>query len=254
MHRCDDGQGDRVTNREAWNADSDHYQGRHASDLGERPLAWGVWRIPESELNVLGDVKGRDILEYGCGAAQWSIALAAAGARPVGVDLSDRQLVHARRLAREAGVHVPLIQADGELLPFGNASFDVIFCDHGAMTFGNPECTVAEAKRLLRPGGVLAFCLATPWLDVCWDSTKRAVTDRLVEDYFGLGLMEYDGKTYYQFGYGEWIRLFREHDFVVEDLIEIQAPLDQETTYEDFVRHEWARRWPAEQIWKVRKP
>jgi len=53
-----------VTNREAWNADSDHYQGRHASDLGERPLAWGVWRIPESELNVLGDVNGRDILEH----------------------------------------------------------------------------------------------------------------------------------------------------------------------------------------------
>ena len=109
-----------MTNREAWNADSDHYQGRHASDLGERPLAWGVWRIPESELNVLGDVNGRDILEYGCGAAQWSIALAAEGARPVGVDLSDRQLVHARRLAREAEVELPLVQADGELL--GHAS------------------------------------------------------------------------------------------------------------------------------------
>ncbi|MGI9184330.1 MAG: RNA polymerase sigma factor [Solirubrobacteraceae bacterium] len=40
-----------------------------------RPDAWGVWQRPESELNVLGDVAGRDVLELGCGAAQWSIAL-----------------------------------------------------------------------------------------------------------------------------------------------------------------------------------
>ena len=65
-------------------------------------MAWGVWQIPEAELHVLGDVDGRDILELGCGAAQWSIALAQAGARPVGLDLSDRQLEHARRLDRGA--------------------------------------------------------------------------------------------------------------------------------------------------------
>ena len=36
--------------------------------------AWGVWQIPESELHVLGDVRGRDVLELGCGAARWSCA------------------------------------------------------------------------------------------------------------------------------------------------------------------------------------
>ena len=243
-----------MTNREAWNSDSDAYQHRHASDLGRRPMAWGVWRIPESELNVLGDVRGRDILEYGCGAAQWSIALANEGARSVGVDLSDRQLVHARRLASEAGVQLSLVQADGELLPFVDASFDVVFCDHGVMTFCNPDRTVAEAARLLRPGGLLAFCLATPWVDVCWDPEQGTVTRRLVEDYFGLGFMEHDGKTYYQLGYGEWIRLFRENGLSVVDLVEIRAPEEGDTTYQDFVRKAWARRWPAEQIWKVSKP
>ena len=47
-----------------------------------------MWQLPESELRVLGDVSGRDVLEFGCGAAQWSIALAAQGAR-VGDDLSS---------------------------------------------------------------------------------------------------------------------------------------------------------------------
>ena len=39
-------------------------------------VAWGTSQIPESELRILGDVAGKDILEFGCGAAQWSIALA----------------------------------------------------------------------------------------------------------------------------------------------------------------------------------
>jgi hypothetical protein len=41
----------------------------------------GVWQIPESELNVLGDVAGLDVLELGCGAAQWSILLTKQEAR-----------------------------------------------------------------------------------------------------------------------------------------------------------------------------
>ncbi len=44
--------------------------------MSSSPEAWGVWRIPETELGVLGDVSGLDVLELGCGAAQWSIALA----------------------------------------------------------------------------------------------------------------------------------------------------------------------------------
>ena len=56
------------------------------------PLAWGAWRRPESELQVLGDVTGRDVLELGCGAAQWSAALARA----------RRAAGRARRLDRTA--------------------------------------------------------------------------------------------------------------------------------------------------------
>ncbi len=70
-------------------------------------MAWGVWQIPEKELGVLGDVRGRDILELGCGAAQWSIALAKAGANPVGLDISENQLAHARSLMADGRCGVP---------------------------------------------------------------------------------------------------------------------------------------------------
>ena len=101
-------------------------------------MAWGTSQIPEVELHILGEVEGRDILEFGCGAAQWSIALAQHGARPVGLDLSERQLEHARRLMAEAGVSFPLIHGSAEAVPLPDASFDIVFCDHGAMTFADP--------------------------------------------------------------------------------------------------------------------
>jgi hypothetical protein len=69
-------------NRDSWNEDADAYQARHAAMLeASGGRAWGVWQIPEADLKVLGVVRDRDILELGCGAAQWSIALARAGAR-----------------------------------------------------------------------------------------------------------------------------------------------------------------------------
>jgi SAM-dependent methyltransferase len=76
-------------NRAAWNADADDYLARHGTRQLTGGMGWGTWFLPESELRVLGEVAGRDVLELGCGSAQWSIALARAGARPVGLDLSE---------------------------------------------------------------------------------------------------------------------------------------------------------------------
>ena len=83
-------------NRAAWNKSSEEYQSLHSEQLSKDPMAWGVWAVPEQTLGVLGDVSGKDILEFGCGGAQWSIALARLGARAVGIDLSEGQLAHAR--------------------------------------------------------------------------------------------------------------------------------------------------------------
>src|SRR5512139_1952386 len=128
-----------VQNRGSWDADCDSYQTDHGPQLAESGgHGWGVWQIPESELQVLGDVRGRDILELGCGAAQWSIALAKAGARPVGLDLSEKQLEHARRHMAAAGVDFPLVHASAGSVPLPDLSFDIVFCDYGAMTFGDP--------------------------------------------------------------------------------------------------------------------
>ena len=82
---------DAQTNRSYWDRESDEYQASHGRRLSTDPMSWGVWRIPERDLDVLGPVKGKDVLELGCGGAQWSIALAGAGAHPVGLDKQERR-------------------------------------------------------------------------------------------------------------------------------------------------------------------
>ena len=241
-------------NRAMWDGYSDEYQAKHGDTLAASGgYAWGTTQIPESELRVLGDVAGRTILEFGCGAAQWSIALAGLDALPVGLDLSGRQLQHARRLMTAAGVDFPLVHASAEAVPLADASFDVVFCDHGAMTFADPYRTVPEAARLLRPGGLFAFSHHSPIETICWPLDADEVGEQLALDYFGMHRIDVDDEVCFQLPYGDWIRLFRANRFVVEDLIELQPGPNAASSYRSASALSWARRWPAEEIWLLRR-
>src|SRR5687767_10881126 len=108
-------------NRKTWDFMAAGYQAKHGERLTETAMAWGVWRIPEAEVLALGEVAGRDVLELGCGAAQWSNALAGDGARVVGLDISGEQLRH----ARETAPALALVQGSAEELPFADEAFDL---------------------------------------------------------------------------------------------------------------------------------
>jgi SAM-dependent methyltransferase len=240
-------------NRSFWDADADAYQAAHAAQLA-RGRAWGVWAIPDAEVGALGDVRGLDVLELGCGAAHWAVALASDAAHVVGLDQSRSQLRHAAGTVAAAAAPVTLVCASGERVPFRDESFDLVFCDHGAMSFCDPERIVPECARLLRVGGRLVFNHATLLHTLCYDARADRQRDRLLRDYHGAGMFDWgDGTVDFHRTYGGWIRCFRDHGFVVDDLIELVPPEEPTTSYTHFVPAEWARRWPAEEIWVARK-
>jgi ubiquinone/menaquinone biosynthesis C-methylase UbiE len=191
------------------------------------------------------------VLEFGCGAALWSIALSRLGARCVGLDVSEQQLQHARENMKAATVDFPLVHASAESVPLQDGSFDIVFCDHGAMTFADPLLTVPEAARLLRPGGLLAFSASTPLHFVCWDDTNDSISRTLQHDYFNEHRADDGSSVCFSLPYGEWIALFRRNGFTIESLVELRPPDGAKTSYGDFVTREWATSWPAEQIWRV---
>ncbi len=241
--------GPEAVNRAFWDADADAYQATHGPTLAAAPDAWGIWRIPEATVGALGAVAGLDVLEYGCGAAQLGLALAARGARVTGLDQSAAQLGHARRNATTADRPLPLVAASATAAPFADASFDLVVCDHGAMSFCDPARTVPECARLLRDGGRLVFSTGTQLCYLTWDAEAGRQTRKLRTPWRPRWVVPSpDGTVDVVWSHGEWIRTLTAHDFVVDDLVELLAPPGARTTH-DFAPHAWARRWPAEEIW-----
>ncbi len=220
-------------------------------------ITWGIFGVPETELNALPDVDGRDVIELGCGTAYISAWLARRGARVTGIDNSNEQLKTARALQVEHGLDFSLIHGNAESVPLPDASFDLAVSEYGASIWADPHRWIPEAARLLRPGGDLVFLVnGTFWvLTVPETDTEGPAAEQLLRPYFGMHRFEWPDEPGVEFhlGYGDWIRLLRSSDFEVLDLIEIQAPPGAAEPGQSLVDPVWAQRFAAEQIWRARK-
>lgn len=150
-------------NRRWWDGDADAYQAEHGAFLGDADHVWCPEGLREEDVRLLGDVRGRHVLEVGAGAAHCSRWLLGQGAWPVAFDLSAGQLRHARRLNGSPGPAVPLVQADVLGLPFADGAFDLAFSAFGAVPFVVDSGRVMrEVARVLRPGGRWVFSVTHP--------------------------------------------------------------------------------------------
>jgi SAM-dependent methyltransferase len=152
-----------IANRRWWDADAADYLAEHGDFLGAADFVWCPEGLREADAGLLGEVRGRRVLEVGCGSAPCSRWLAAQGARVVGLDLSAGMLRHAGRAAQETGLAVPLVQADARRLPFADAGFDLACSAFGAVPFvADSAAVMREVARVLRPGGRWVFSVTHP--------------------------------------------------------------------------------------------
>jgi len=216
---------------------------------------WGIWGIPESDVQLLPDVAGLDTIEFGCGTGYVSAWLARRGARPVGIDSSAEQLATARRMQFEHELYFTLLHGNAENVPYPDASFDLVISEYGASIWADPYRWVPEAARLLRPGGRLIFLVNGSILVLCMpDDENEPATPMMIRPYRGMHRFEWesDESVNFHLGYGDWIRVLRANGFEVENLVELW-PAEGATTSYPFVTADWARNWPSEEVWIARK-
>ncbi len=250
--------GDRINMRRAWNEISPHYQAenRIPADL----VHYGPHCPSEERLRLLGDVRGKRVLEIGCGGGQCSIAFARRGALATGLDISDAQIAFARKLAGACGVKVAFHRANAESLrPIADASQDIVFSAYALQYVRRLERCFAEVHRVLRPGGLFVFSLDHPfWYCLAEDELRvensyfdREYTYRWVQR----GLRSRPRVRQRQRTVGEYYRLLRGAGMEVLDIIEPEPVA--EGSGQDWGGY-WAperqRMVPGTIIWKAVRP
>src|SRR5262245_6810969 len=148
-----------------------HFHDRQAAERADRFADVAALRFPDADyldhepwirpaIDRLGDVRGRHVLDYGCGHGMASVVVGRRGAIATGIDLSAGYVEEAQRRAAANEVVAEFVQADAESLPFADRSFDAVW---GCAILHHLDLrrAGAELRRILRPGGVAVFC--EPW-------------------------------------------------------------------------------------------
>lgn len=245
-------------NRDHWN--------RNAADwveAGERMWnaepEWGMWGVGNGALPLLpDDMRGMRAIELGCGTGYVSGWMTRRGALVMAIDPAVRQLETARRLAATHGVGIEFVEGVAESVPYPDASFDFAISEYGAAIWADPCVWIPEAHRLLRPGGTLAFLGHGSWNEVFVPRVPDPVPGRTaLRPYFGVHRIEWvdvddDPGIEFNMPISAWFRLFKETGFEVVDFFEIRAP-DDAVGIRFSVPADWARDYPSEQAWILRK-
>lgn len=113
-------------------------------------------------MRMLGEVRGKRVLDAGCGNGYLSRMLAARGARVVGVEPADSLSAFAREKEAELRQGITYVQADlGELPDLGGA-FDAVVCSMVLMAIPDWRPAMRACVDALRPGGLFVFAIVHP--------------------------------------------------------------------------------------------
>lgn len=157
-----------------WNNASPYYQ--HFFDIPVDDIYYGPFCPTEKALRIISvdKIKNKKILELGCGGGQCSVFLSNKGAVCSGVDISERQIQYAVKLAEENNVKIDYSVGSGEdLSRYKNNKFDIVLSVFAMQYISDLDKCFDEVSRILKKGGRFIFSLDHPFYSVISPKTMK---------------------------------------------------------------------------------
>lgn len=169
-------------NKEAWNKRVKVHMESAFYDLDG--FMKGRSSLNETEIALLGDLKGKTLLHLQCHFGQDTLSLARMGASVVGIDLSDTAIARAQELNETLGLDARFVQSDVYGLPNNlEGTFDIVFTSYGSVVWlPDLEKWAGVVERYLKPGGKLVMVEFHPLLAM-YDNDRS----QIIYPYFNKG-------------------------------------------------------------------
>jgi ubiquinone/menaquinone biosynthesis C-methylase UbiE len=238
-----------------WEDNAKTFQMEHKVPLD---ITYGPAMPNENKLKLIGNFKGKNVLEIGCGGAQCGISFAKKGAKVIGIDISEKQLTYAKKLADKNKVKIKLFQGDIVTLhQIKSNSQDIVFSSWALFYVSDLRKCFKEVYRVLKKKGLFVFSTHHPFWEIL---NKRSM--KVEKCYFETGRSEEPHRkgrfVWYKHTISELINTLISANFIIERVEEPDPRKKDNNTSKEIVPKTYKRKAmklvPRTIIFKAKKP
>lgn len=191
----------------------------------KKELLYNEYNEMPATLSLLKNIKGKKVLDLGCGSGIYAKILKRRGAIVSGVDISPKMIEIAKQYVKGVEFKVGSVYK----LPYKPETFDVVLASLVVHYFPNLDKAFKEIKRVLKKNGIFIFSITNPFIEITHRAKGKPRNYRVFGDYFKEGKF-YDNWPSLKvripnqhFTLQTWIRTILKNGFVIEDFIETKT-------------------------------